>query len=81
VLGGSHTWPGAARSASPLYTTETISATNLALAFFADHRATPSPSARHDRSRTAMGPMRPELRRGAHLTLGQIPAAPGLNPY
>jgi polyhydroxybutyrate depolymerase len=38
VLGGGHTWPGASRSASPMYTTETISATDLALAFFATRR-------------------------------------------
>jgi polyhydroxybutyrate depolymerase len=38
LLGGSHTWPGAARSASPLYTTRTISATNLSLDFFARHQ-------------------------------------------
>jgi polyhydroxybutyrate depolymerase len=44
VLGGGHTWPGAARSASPMYTTETISATNLTLAFFADHRSTLTPT-------------------------------------
>ncbi len=42
VLGGSHTWPGAAKSASPLHTTETISATNLSLRFFAQHRSTGS---------------------------------------
>jgi polyhydroxybutyrate depolymerase len=34
VLGGGHTWPGAARSASTGYTTPTISATNLAVEFF-----------------------------------------------
>ena len=44
VLGGGHTWPGALRSASPMYTTETISATNLALSFFARHRREPTGS-------------------------------------
>jgi polyhydroxybutyrate depolymerase len=37
VQGGGHTWPGAARRASPMYTTQTISATRLVLAFFARH--------------------------------------------
>jgi polyhydroxybutyrate depolymerase len=37
VLGGGHTWPGSARSASPGYTTQTISATNLAVDFFSRH--------------------------------------------
>jgi polyhydroxybutyrate depolymerase len=37
VKGGSHTWPGANRAASPLYTTQQISATTLMLNFFARH--------------------------------------------
>jgi polyhydroxybutyrate depolymerase len=37
VLGGSHAWPGADPSTSPLYATQTISATNLALDFFGRH--------------------------------------------
>ena len=37
VLGGGHTWPGASRRASLMYTTRTISATDLALAFFSRH--------------------------------------------
>ncbi len=37
VKGGSHTWPGASRAASPLYTTQQINATILMLGFFARH--------------------------------------------
>jgi polyhydroxybutyrate depolymerase len=37
VIGGGHTWPGATRSASPTYTTHTISATNVILDFFGLH--------------------------------------------
>ena len=38
VVGGGHTWPGSARSESFMDTTETVRATNLALAFFDRHR-------------------------------------------
>jgi len=37
VKGGSHTWPGANRAASPLYTTQQINASTLMLNFFARH--------------------------------------------
>ncbi|MDQ1460124.1 MAG: polyhydroxybutyrate depolymerase [Actinomycetota bacterium] len=36
---GSHTWPGADPAASPFYTTKQIDATELMLAFFAEHRS------------------------------------------
>ena len=37
IENGSHTWPGADRAASPLYTTQQIDATTLMLRFFAEH--------------------------------------------
>jgi polyhydroxybutyrate depolymerase len=37
VIGGGHTWPGASRRASFMYTTQTVSATDLALSFFSRH--------------------------------------------
>lgn len=37
INGGGHTWPGAVAPSGPGITTQTISATSLVLAFFADH--------------------------------------------
>ena len=37
INGGGHTWPGAVAASGPGVTTQTISATSLVLAFFADH--------------------------------------------
>ena len=37
VVAGGHTWPGSDRTDSVMYTTETVSATNLALSFFGSH--------------------------------------------
>jgi len=37
VVAGGHTWPGSDRKDSVMYTTETVSATNLALSFFGRH--------------------------------------------
>lgn len=38
VVAGGHTWPGSDRNDSVMYTTETVSATKLALAFFGRYR-------------------------------------------
>ncbi len=41
IEGGGHSWPGAAPDRGAGLTTQQISATDLILAFFADHRLVP----------------------------------------